>query len=227
MSHGPQDATTALPGHHKPPDRGSSQVRRGAPTTTHHGSPTVPPSKAKQAVIAQRRSEMLTMKIQGRTAAQIADHFGVSPSTARSDLSRAIRKARQLEVQDAELYRFIQGARLEHLLRAVWPAATGVPGPDGEAVVDLKASEQARKLIVDISDLFGLKVPVRTEISGPDGGDIPFSSGETAEVLALIAISDRDNAQMPALDPEADFADEDDEEEDLDGLDEDDDDDSA
>lgn len=162
----------------------------------------MPPSKAKSALVAKRRSEMLIMKVQGRTAAQIADHFGISPSTARSDLSRAIKKARDLEVQDAELYRYIQGARLETLLRAVMPDAQ-----EG----DLKAGEQARKYIADLTDLFGLKIPVRTEISGPDGGAIPFSSGEAAEVMALIDISDRDNAEIPALDPDADFDDEDDE----------------
>ena len=161
-------------------------------------------SKAKQASVADRRREMLIMKIQGSTAAQIAEHFGMSPATARSDLSRAIKKARELEVQEAELYRYIQGARLEELLRAVMPAATRPEDPD------LKASEQARKLIVDITDLFGLKVPVRTEISGPDGGAIPFSSGEAAEIMALIDISDRENAEIPAIDPDADFDDDED-----------------
>lgn len=161
-------------------------------------------SKAKSASVADRRREMLIMKIQGSTAAQIAEHFGMSPATARSDLSRAIKKARELEVQEAELYRYIQGARLEELLRAVMPAATRPEDPD------LKASEQARKLIVDITDLFGLKVPVRTEISGPDGGAIPFSSGEAAEIMALIDISDRENAEIPAIDPDADFDDDDD-----------------
>jgi DNA-binding CsgD family transcriptional regulator len=162
-------------------------------------------NKAKQASVADRRRQMLIMKIQGSTAAQIAEHFDMSPATARSDLSRAIKKARDLEVQEAELYRYIQGARLEELLRAVMPAATRAEDPD------LKASEQARKLIVDITDLFGLKVPVRTEISGPDGGAIPFSSGEAAEIMALIDISDRENAEIPAIDPDADFDDEDDE----------------
>jgi hypothetical protein len=146
----------------------------------------MPPSKAKQALIAQRRSEMLLMKVQGRTASQIADHFGISPATARSDLSRAIKKARDLEVQDAELYRYIQGARLEELLRAVWPAATG-SAPDSTEV-DLKASEHARKLIVDITDLFGLKVPVRTEISGPDGGALQLGPTTTAELEVLMGL---------------------------------------
>jgi len=162
----------------------------------------MPPSKAKQALVAKRRSEMLIMKIQGRTSAQIAEHFGISPATARSDLRRAIKKARDMEVHDAELYRFIQGSRLETLLRGVWPEAS-----DG----DIKAGEQARKYIADLTELFGLKVPVRTEISGPDGGAIPFSSGEAAEVMALIDISDRDNAEIPTIDPDADFDDEDEE----------------
>lgn len=161
----------------------------------------MPHSKAKMAQVATRRSQMLIMKIQGRTAAQIAEHFAISPSTARSDLSRAIRKARELEVQDAELYRYVQGARLETLLHAVMPLAID----DG----DLKANEQARKLIADITELFGLRVPVRTEISGPDGGAIPFSSGEAAEIMALIDISDQEQAEIPTFDADADFDDED------------------
>jgi len=190
----------------------------------------MPPSKAKAALVATRRREMLLMKIQGRTAAQIAEHFGISPATARSDLSRACKKAKDLEVQDAELYRYVQGARLETLLRAVMPAAIGARLLFGEddteestedPMVDLKANEQARKIIADITDLFGLKVPVRTEISGPDGGAIPFNSGELAELDALISIADRDNAVIPAFDP-----DQEDEEEDEATEDEDDDDDS-
>ncbi|MFC8008703.1 sigma-70 RNA polymerase sigma factor region 4 domain-containing protein [Streptomyces cinereoruber] len=173
---------------------------------------------------------MLTWRIMGRTPNQIAEHFGVSPGTARSDLSRAIRKARKLEVETAELYRFIQGSRLETLLRVLWPAATGMSSPtgqEGEIDVDLKAVEQARKIITDINVLFGLNAPVRTEISGPDGGDIPFSGGEVAEVEALIAISDRDNAVIPPIDPDAGLDDEDEEEDEDDLDDEDDDDDSA
>ncbi|MFC7794609.1 sigma factor-like helix-turn-helix DNA-binding protein [Streptomyces cinereoruber] len=189
----------------------------------------MPVSKARAAEIALRRSEMLTMKIQGRTPNQIAEHFGVSPGTARSDVSRAIKKARKLEVETAELYRFIQGSRLETLLRVLWPAATGMSSPtgqEGELDIDLKVVEQVRKIIADINVLFGLNAPVRTEISGPDGGDIPFSGSEVAEVEALIAISDRDNAVIPPIDPDAGLDDEDDdEEEDEDGLDDEDDDD--
>ncbi|MGW2384418.1 sigma factor-like helix-turn-helix DNA-binding protein [Streptomyces sp. NPDC001658] len=186
----------------------------------------MPPSKAKSALVAQRRSEMLIMKIQGRSAQEIADHFGMSPSTARRDLNRAVTKARELEVQDAELYRYVQGARLETLLRAVMPLAIGssLEGdqPTEAIEVDLKANEQARKIIADITELFGLKIPVRTEISGPDGGAIPFSSGEAAEIMALIDISDQDNAQLPDLDPDADTDDEEEEEEDPEEEDEDD-----
>ncbi|MFE6412560.1 sigma factor-like helix-turn-helix DNA-binding protein [Streptomyces sp. NPDC057837] len=170
----------------------------------------MPPSKAKQASVAQRRREMLIMKIQGRTALEIAEHFDMSPNTARSDLSRAIKKARDLEVHEAETYRFIQGARLEELLRAVWPAATD------PVDVDLKASEQARKLIADITDLFGLKIPVRTEISGPDGGAIPFGGNDLAELSALIDIADQENAELPVLPDRTGDEDEDQDDEDED-----------
>jgi hypothetical protein len=160
---------------------------------------------------------MLLMKVQGRTAAQIAEHFGISPATARSDLSRAAKKAHSLEIQDAETYRFIQGSRLEQLLRAVWADAVD----EG----DLKAGEQARKYIADLTDLFGLKVPVRTEISGPDGGAIPFGGGDLAELSALISIADQDNAEVPAFD--RDEEDDDGYEDPPEGDDEDQDDDSA
>ncbi|RSN55628.1 hypothetical protein DMH12_15540 [Streptomyces sp. WAC 04229] len=165
----------------------------------------MPASKTKQALVAKRRSEMLIMKIQGRTAAQIAEHFNITPGTARSDLARAVKKAKAMEVQDAELYRFIQGSRLETLLRAVMPLAI----EDN----DLKANEQARKLIADITELFGLKVPVRTEISGPDGGTIPFGGNDLAELYTLIGIAGQADATPPPLDTADDEEDEDDEDE--------------
>lgn len=155
----------------------------------------MPASKAKQALVSTRRSEMLLMKVQGRTAAQIAEHFNISPATARSDLSRAAKRARSLEIQDAETYRYIQGARLEQLLHGVW---------DEAAAGDIRAGEQARKYIADLTDLFGLKAPVRTEISGPDGGAIPFGGGDLAELAALISIADQDNAEIPEFDRDAD-----------------------
>ncbi|MFJ1900524.1 helix-turn-helix domain-containing protein [Streptomyces sp. NPDC088115] len=171
----------------------------------------MPASKAKQADTAQRRTEMLRMKLSGKSVEQIAEHFGMSRSTASKDISRIIKKARDLEIQEAELYREVQRGRLETLLLGVWPdAITGEP----------KASEAARKLISDLSDLLGVKVPVRTEISGPDGGDIPFSSGELSELQALIAISDQPGAIVPV------FEDVDDEDDELEDVDEDGDDDS-
>jgi hypothetical protein len=162
----------------------------------------MPHSKAKQAAVAQRRRDMLIMKIQGRTALEIAEHFNMSPNTARSDLSRAIKKARELEVHEAETYRFIQGARLEQLLRGVWTEA---------AEGDIKAGEQARKYIADITDLFGLKVPVRTEISGPDGGVIPFGGNDLTELSTLIDIAGQPDAQPPARPDDEDDEDQDDE----------------
>jgi DNA-binding CsgD family transcriptional regulator len=172
----------------------------------------MPASRAQQAIASERRAEILRRKIAGEKVTNIAAALGISRATASKDLTRACRKARDLEIQEAELYRQLQSSRLEELLTAVWPdAITG----------DVKASEQARKLIADLTDLMGVKVPVRTEISGPDGGAIPFSGGELSELTALIGISDQENADIPA------FAhDSDDEDEDLEDGEEDEDDDS-
>lgn len=152
----------------------------------------MPASKATQALVAHRRSEMLLMKIQGKSAIEIAEHFHISPGTARSDLHRATKKAKKLEVQNAELYRYIQGARLETLLRSVLPLAIGAilegEEPSTAPEVDLKANEQARKIIADISDLFGLKVPVRTELTGANGGPLQMGPATAAELEVLMGL---------------------------------------
>jgi len=176
----------------------------------------MPASRAAQAIASERRAEILRMKVQGHSTAAIAAHFNMAPATIRKDVQRAFRKARDLELQEADLYRQVQLTRLETLLLAVWPEAQNG---------DVKASEQARKLIADITELTGVKVPVRTEISGPDGGAIPFSGNEAAELLALIGISDQTHAEVPTFDHDALDDDEDDDGEESDG-DEDDDDDS-
>ena len=126
---------------------------------------------------------------------------------ASKDFYRLMKKRAADEAAEVALYRQESKERLLNLLASVWPAATGT-GDD----LDLKAHEQARKIVSDLDDLLGTKTPVRTEISGPDGGAIPFNSGEAAEILALIDISDRDNAEIPPIDFDAD-ADEDDTEE--------------
>ncbi|MFE7112217.1 hypothetical protein ACFU98_38945 [Streptomyces sp. NPDC057575] len=126
------------------------------------------------------------MKLSRKSVTQIAEHFGMTRSTTSKDLSRIIRKARELKIQEAELYREVQRGRLETLLLGVWPdAASGEP----------KASEAAPRL--DLPDLLGVKVPARTEISGPDGGGIPFSSGDLTELRTLIAISDQPDTEAP------------------------------
>ncbi|MFD9721122.1 helix-turn-helix domain-containing protein [Streptomyces sp. NPDC059076] len=156
-------------------------------------------SKAKQATTSTRRAEMLRMKNAGSPVAEIAAHFGVSRNTASKDLTRAIRKAKALEVQEADLWRQLQAQRLETLLAAVWPEAiTGA----------VKEVEQARKLIADLTELLGVRVPVRTEISGPDGGAIPFSGNELSELEALIDFSARDEtATLGRLEPDEEESD--------------------
>jgi len=133
---------------------------------------------------------------------------------ASKDFYRLMKKRAADEAAEVALYRQESKERLLNLLASVWPAATGT----GDEL-DLKAHEQARKIVSDLDDLLGTKVPVRTEISGPDGGDIPFSSGELTEFRALLDIAGQVDGVMPELGQDEEDAEEDDDQGDDDNSD--------
>lgn len=178
----------------------------------------MPASKAQRAETAKRRAELIKLK---RAGAHFDDPKVLalgytSRQHASKDFYRILKKHAEQEASEVKVYRQESKERLITLLAAVWPAATADEP-------DLKAHEQARKIVSDLDDLLGTKMPVRAEISGPDGGDIPFSGGDIVELTALIEISDRDDAPVPVFNHDDE---DDDEEDDEDGDDTDDDDDS-
>ncbi|MEV6165695.1 hypothetical protein AB0L71_28045 [Streptomyces sp. NPDC052052] len=174
----------------------------------------MPASKAKIAEVTERRTKLVHLRRAGINFddPRILALGYSSRQSASKDFHRLMKKRAADEAAEVALYRQESKERLLSLLASVWPAATGT-GDD----LDLKAHEQARKIVADLDDLLGTKVPVRTEISGPDGGDIPFSSGELSEFRALVDIADQPDAPAPSLDH-----DEEDEEEDEDQADDDD-----
>lgn len=139
-------------------------------------------SKAEQAQVAARRVQLIKLR---RAGVRFDDHrildLGyATPGAASKDMIRALKQNRDEQDAEASIYRQENLERLEALLESVWPDATSG---------DLKANEQARKIIVDIIDMRGIKVPVRTEISGPDGGAVPLGSGALDELNKLIGIA--------------------------------------
>ena len=175
-------------------------------------------SRAQQTEVAERRRDLARLRRQGvRFDDERILNLGYSSaSAARRDMNRALTRNREEESLEVATYRQQENERLDALLEAAWPRATE-PQPifdkDGVVVgeaIDMRAVDTVLRLMDRRAKLNGLDMPVRTEISGPDGGAIPFSNGELAELEALIAISDQDEAEIPAIDPDA-YADEDDE----------------
>jgi hypothetical protein len=166
-------------------------------------------SKAQQVVTAERRAKLVRLRLAGINFddERILSLGYTSRQAASKDFHRILKKHAAQEAAEVATYRQESKERLLVLLASVWPAATGQEGEEP----DLKAHEQARKIVSDLNDLLGTKMPVRAEISGPDGGDIPFSGSELVHLNALIEISDRDDAPLPVFDHDSDEDEEDDE----------------
>jgi hypothetical protein len=169
-------------------------------------------SKAEQALVAERRRNLARLRRQGIRFDddRILSLGYKSASAARRDMNRMLTKNREEEGLEVATYRQQENERLDELLEAIWPRAT-TPSPvyDKEGVLvdhvlDVRAMDTALRLMDRRAKLNGLDMPVRTEISGPDGGAIPFSGSELSELEALIAISGQAEADIPEIDPDVD-----------------------
>ena len=156
-------------------------------------------SKATQAAISARRAKLIAYRREGIryddpriTGTESPTCLGYSSvQGASKDLIRALEEARDNEKAEASVYRQQENERLDSLLEAVWPKAT-TPSPifdkDREIVgeeIDLKAVDTVLKLMDRRARLNGLDMPVKSEVSGPDGGAIPLGSS-LAELTSLM-----------------------------------------
>jgi hypothetical protein len=157
----------------------------------------MPASRAKQAETAGRRADLIRLRRSGvRFDDPLILALGYSSSgAARKDLIRALEQNRDEEAAEISVYRQQENERLDSLLEAVWGKAT-TPSPvfDREGMevareIDLKAVDTVLKLMDRRAKLNGLDMPVKTELSGPDGGDIPFGNGGLHELSALMGFA--------------------------------------
>jgi len=132
------------------------------------------------AEVAERRREMFRRRRAGESMESIAKSFGISRSTLSKDFTRAYRSYLEEEKTEADVWRRFQTDRYEELLAAVWPDAL-----EG----DVRANEQASKLIDKLCRLNGWDVPVKAEVSGPGGGPIALASGSLEELEQLFNIA--------------------------------------
>ncbi|WP_448333476.1 hypothetical protein [Streptomyces sp. DSM 41534] len=140
-------------------------------------------SKAKLAEVAERRTKLIKLRRQGISFddERILALGYSTRGAASKDLIRALKERRDEQAAEISVYRQEENERLDALLEAHWPAAVETRDP--------KAAELVLKLIDRRAKLNGLDAPVRTELSGPDGGAVPLGSGALSELNTLIAIA--------------------------------------
>jgi hypothetical protein len=156
----------------------------------------MPASRAQRAITAERRAQLIRLRLEG--VAYDDDRIlrlGYSSSrSASKDFIRALEERRDEQAAAASVYRQQENERLDALLEAVWPAAT-TPSPiyakDGTYIgeaVDMKAVDTVLKLMDRRAKLNGLDMPVKAEVSGPDGGPLQMGPATSAELEALIGL---------------------------------------
>ena len=157
----------------------------------------MPASKLKQDETRVRRTKLLALRRQGvRYDDERIMNLGyASTEAARRDLNRALEQHRDEEAAEVSIYRQQENERLDALLEAAWPRATQ-PSPvldkEGNVVdhaLDMRAVDTVLRLMDRRAKLNGLDAPVRTELSGPDGGAVPLGTGSLAELHTLIGLN--------------------------------------
>ncbi|MFK8851239.1 hypothetical protein [Streptomyces sp. Ac-502] len=163
-------------------------------------------SKLKQDETTVRRTRLLELRRQGvrYDDERILTLGYSSPAAARRDLNRALAAHRDEEAAEVSVYRQQENERLDALLEAAWPRATQ-PSPvfdkDGNVLdhaLDMRAVDTVLRLMDRRAKLNGLDMPVKAELSGPDGGAVPIGPVTAAELHRLIgAAGDGDPEDTP------------------------------
>jgi len=145
----------------------------------------MPTPKAKRAQVADRRQKAITLRLAGMDWQSIADRLGYADrGAACKDVARALETNLAEQSQAADTLREVESLRLDRLQAAAWPSA--VKG-------DLKAIETVLKVIDRRVKLQGLDMPLRAELSGPDGGPMQLQHANLAKLYDLIdAAGDED-----------------------------------
>lgn len=109
----------------------------------------------------RKANSALAMKLAGANWTEIAQTLGYpTPRSALVAVEKALEQA--LDGTDREHMRGLAGARLERLLRSVWPKAI-----DPESPEQMIAVSKAREVIADHRRLFGLDAPTEVIVHQP------------------------------------------------------------
>jgi hypothetical protein len=111
---------------------------------------------------ARKANAALQMRYAGATWTEIAQGLGYpTPRTAMVATERALERE-LANADDRDKMRKLAGARLERLVRAVWPKAINPDDPD-----QMIAVGKAREVLADHRKLFGLDAPTEVVVHNP------------------------------------------------------------
>lgn len=115
----------------------------------------------------RKANAALQMRYAGATWNEIAQALGYpTPRTAMVATEKALERE-LANADDREKLRRLAGARLERLIRAVWPKAINPDDPD-----QLIAVGKAREVIADHRKLFGLDAPTEVIVHNPSQAEL-------------------------------------------------------
>lgn len=122
------------------------------------GGPGNSVSRARQ----RKANAVLQLRVAGASWEEICVSLGYpTPRTAQVAFEKALEKQLDNDM-DREKLRKLANARLERLLRSVWPKAIDPEHPD-----HLIALTKARELIAQHSKLYGLDAPTEVVVHNP------------------------------------------------------------
>lgn len=115
---------------------------------------------------SRKANAAIQLRLAGATWEEIAQTLGFpTPRQALVATERALEK--QLNETDREKMRKLANARLERLLRSVWPKAIDPDHPE-----HLIALTKAREVIGDHRKLFGLDAPTEVVVHNPTQAEL-------------------------------------------------------
>jgi hypothetical protein len=135
----------------------------GVSAVKRHGDPGNAAGRAR----TRKANAALQMRYAGATWAEIATGLGYpTPRAAMVATEKALERE-LANADDREKMRKLAGARLERLIRAVWPKAIDPDSPD-----QMVAVGKAREVIADHRKLFGLDAPTEVIVHNPSQAEL-------------------------------------------------------
>jgi hypothetical protein len=134
-------------------------------------SPTLP----RKMTTAERRKQAVSLRMGGRTFADIGEALGISKQAAHNLVVTALKEITDKTAEDAETLRRLELERLDFMRNAIWGAV--IKG-------DVMAIDRALRISKRMAELLGLDAPTKTDVT---------SNGETLNIRIIKASDDTSN----------------------------------